>query len=570
MFSHEVKRERVERIQKEANKSIIMRKSFSSDNRTKGEVGIPAYNDVKNADRNLSKTRQSTYKDILLPGAQVLGGILLPSKLISKALGINPLAVLSIAVPSFLAYKTFAFKSKQEQHHMPVLDENVNNKEAYERLKTAIQLETISYDDHCQMKKENFKEIHGFLEKSYPLTHKTLKKEVVNDLSLLCRWEGKNKELKPILLMAHMDVVPVSSGTEKDWQKPPFSGDISDGYIWGRGTLDIKSSITSTMEAVENLIKKGFVPERTVYLAYGHDEEVLGREGGAKIAQRLSNRGVQLEYILDEGFCITEGLIAGIDKPIAFVGIAEKGVTIVELTSSGMNGHSSMPPKDSSVGSICTAVEKLMNHPMPSNINPTINRMFEYLGPEMKLPQKMVIANRWLTEGLVKNSLAKKHTTDALIRTTTAPTMLEGSSKFNVLPQKAKAVIDFRTVPGESSQNIVEHIKNTVNDPKISIKVLSDVLPSKISEVNSPSFRNIHKTIKEIFPNVIVAPSLTVGTTDSKHYKELTDNIFRFVPYMLKTEDIARMHGTNERISTKNYDNMIRFYTQLLVNTATN
>ena len=404
--------------------------------------------------------------------------------------------------------------------------------------------------------------MHSFLEEAFPRAHQTLRREVVGELSLLYTWEGTNPSEKPILLMSHIDVVPAEN---HGWTHMPFSGDVADGHVWGRGTLDIKCGAMAILEAIENLIGEGFQPKCTVYVALGHDEEVGGQNGNAKIAAMLEQQQVRLRYVLDEGGVITEGIIDGVPAPVAFVGIAEKGYYSVELSNSGPGGHSSMPRAQSSIGIIAAAVEKLESTPMPSRIDGATETLLDYLGPEMPFGRRMVLANRWLFAPLIKRNFAANPTTNGTIRTTTAVKMFQGSA----LPEAATARIHFRLLPGDTGEDVGRHIQDTIDDDRVKVCVHRKLRrASTVADVDSPDFNTMHQTIREVFPDVVVAPGLTVVTTDSRHYEALSDNIYRFIPTRVTPEDIQRVHGIDERIAVTNYLEIIRFFIQQIRNST--
>jgi len=464
--------------------------------------------------------------------------------------------------------QTLRFTSKQVKVE-PVTDVAVNAEEAAEHLSKAIQFKTISYQDPEQFDKKEFMGLHEYLEKTFPKVHATLTKEVVAGYSLLYTWKGTNRQLNPILLMAHMDVVPVEEGTEQNWMYPPFSGDIKEGYIWGRGSMDIKSGVLGILEAAEMLLNKGFQPVRTIYLAFGHDEEVGGRHGASHIAALLKSRNVSLEYVLDEGGAITKGVVPGISTPVALVGIAEKGYISLELTVEAEGGHSSMPPPETAVGTLAAAIHNLEKNRFPGKLEKIVRQLFEYVGPEMSFAKKMAFANMWLFSWLIKRQLAQTPKTDALIRTTTAPTIIGGGTKENVLPTKVRAVINFRILPGDTTESVMNRVKETLNNPQVKIRSLEQAWnPSPISDIASESFEALQKTVRQVFPETVVAPYLVTGATDSRHYAPLTRNVFKLVPFMVTAEDLTRVHGTDERISVKDYEGCVQFYVQLIRNSA--
>jgi len=299
-----------------------------------------------------------------------------------------------------------------------------------------------------------------------------------------------------------------------------------------------------------------------MYIALGHDEEVGGRQGNAKIAALLKRRGVRLRYVLDEGGAILQEVIAGPTSPVAFIGIAEKGCLGMRLTASGPEGHPSMPSPRTAVGTLAAAIHELELHPMPSRLGEATEVMLDYLGPEMPFLQKTILANRWLFGGLVRRRLAEQPATNAAIRTTAAVTLVEGGVGGNVLPATASAYFDVRLLQGDSAQSVREHVERTVNSrDRVQCSIEPHVVEaSAVSDTGSRDFGILQRTIREVFPDVIVVPGLTTVTTDSRHYEAIADNTYRFIPMRVTPEDLQRTHGTDERISVKNYFEIIRFF----------
>jgi carboxypeptidase PM20D1 len=467
---------------------------------------------------------------------------------------------------SVLLFRTARFTSRQIRA-APAIEVPLKTQLLAARLAKAIRFQTTSRQSADTAAAKEFLGLHRYLEQTFPQVHATVSKEVVGDYSLLYTWKGSDARSKPILLMGHMDVVPVEPGTEGNWTYSPFGGRIADGYIWGRGALDDKASVMAILEAVEELLTEGFQPKRTFYLAFGHDEEIGGLGGAAKIAGLLHSRGIELEYVLDEGGTITKGILPGVTSPVALVGIAEKGYVSLELTVASSGGHSSMPPRHTAVGILSTAIHRLERNPFPAKINGPTRALLETVGPEMAFGQRLVMANLWLFDSLVKRLLSASPLSDALIRTTTAATMFEGSVKENVLPVKARAVVNFRILPGESSRSVIDHVRNAVDDPRIGIAPLALSLePSPVSDIHSSGYTHLQRTIRQVFPDAVVAPWLLVAATDSRHYAGLSENLYRFAPLQLSQEDIPRLHGTDERISAADYEHCVKFYIQLIRN----
>lgn len=477
------------------------------------------------------------------------------------------LAILVLAILFIILAKTARFTSKQISVQ-PASTFAVDESEAAEHLAGSLEYRTISFQDPAQFDREVFLAFQTYLENTFPLIHTGLKRETVGDFSLLYTWKGQAAGLRPILLMAHIDVVPIEPGTEDDWTYPPFEGRISEGYVWGRGAIDDKASLMGILEAVERLLKEGYQPKRTVYLAFGHDEEVGGNLGALQIAALLESRGADLDYILDEGLAIVDGILPGISQPVAMVGIAEKGYLSVELSVKVEGGHSAMPSGDSTIGILSSAIHSLVKNPMPAKISEPVAEMFGYIGPEMNFPMRMIFANPWLFGKMIKGKLASSPITNAVVRTVTSPTVFHAGVKENVLPQEARAIVNFRLLPGDSIADVMAHVKKTIKDPMIDVEALKESAtePSFVSNTRSPNFALLLKTIRQGFPDVLCAPGLMLGGSDSKHYGKLSRDIYRFVPFRIGSEDIAMAHGTNERIAVKNYGEIIDFYIRLILN----
>ncbi len=427
------------------------------------------------------------------------------------------------------------------------------------RLAEAIRWRTESQEGVALANAEAFAGLHRQIERQFPAVHRALEREVVGEASLLYTW-GKGRG-NPILLAAHLDVVPVESEL---WAQPPYDGVIEGGYIWGRGALDDKSSVFGILEAVERLVAGGFTPSRTVYLAFGHDEENDGL-GAAAIAALLAERGERLAMVLDEGGFVLEGIIEDLDQPLATVGIAEKGFAKVELFSQGPGGHSSVPPPSTPVGRVARAAARLEENPMPTRLEKVTELQLAAFAPEMPFWQRLAMNNTWLFKGAVLRSLDSAPTTAATVRTTTAVTMLEAGVKGNVLPREARALVNFRILPGDSVRSVLEHVEKVVDDPEVTIRVVDEPTePSPVSSVENEGYRAIEATIVEIFPDALVAPSLVLGMTDARRYQGIADGIYRFLPIRMDEVDVDRMHGTDERISVEGYADLIRFYIRLL------
>jgi carboxypeptidase PM20D1 len=466
--------------------------------------------------------------------------------------------------------------SQEDPVDSPVEIVTVSQQRAVDHLTQAIQFKTVSrvvaatagQPVKTYVDDQLFTRFHGFLRTTYPQLHKRLQLQKISDYSLLFTWPGRQPELAPIVLMAHQDVVPSPSADRDKWQYPPFSGQLADGFIWGRGSLDDKSSLLAIMEAIEGLLIKGWQPRQTVYLAFGHDEEV-GGTGAAEIAANLYRQQIKPAMVLDEGGFVMQGIIPGVGQPVALVGIAEKGYLSVKLTVEGKSGHSSMPPPQTAAGIIAAAVTRLEKDPPPKRFDGATAMLFARVSPHMPFLKRLVFANMWFFEPIVLDILEAKISTNATIRTTQAVTMLNSGYKDNVLPSSAAAVINYRLLPEDSEKQILKHIRETINDERITLTALpfsSEATP--ISAVDDPHFKALERAVRSVFRDdeAIVAPYLTIGATDARHYTGVSANQYRFLPVKLKSEDISRIHGVNERIGVDDYIRMIQFYTLFLEN----
>ncbi len=477
--------------------------------------------------------------------------------------------VMLLVFAGSLGWRAITFPSKQiSVPPAPPLKVDVTSSVA--RLARAVTFKTVSYQNRADFDASEFEGLHAFLESAFPKVHSHLRKETVGGWSLLYTWPGSDESLKPIILMGHMDVVPVVAGTEKDWVQDPFGGVIQGGMLYGRGTLDDKVNVLAALEATELLLADGAQPKRTVYLAFGHDEEIGGANGAVEIAKLLKSRGVEAEFVLDEGGAVISGAFPGLDTPVASVGIAEKGYLTVELSVETEGGHSSQPPRETAIGILSGAIYRLETHQMPGGLGPLVLNMLDHIGPEMNFGMRAVVANLWLFSPLVESQLGDSPLMNAFMRTTTAPTIFSAGVKDNVLPPEATAMVNFRILPGDTREDVVEHIRDVVNDERVIIRPLmeSGNDPSKVSPTEGWAFETITRSIREVLPDVVVTPYLVIAATDARHYGIVSDNVYRYSPMELEGEDLARIHGTNERVSIENYGRMIRFYHRLIQNAA--
>jgi carboxypeptidase PM20D1 len=451
----------------------------------------------------------------------------------------------------------------------PAVEISFDTKALSIHLLQAIRMKTTPHRDRGEYKGEDFAYLHELFELNFPLVHTRLSREKVWDYSLLFTWKGQDEGLKPVLYMGHLDVAPAESIFMKDQGQSAFDGHITEGYIWGKGTQDDKYAVIGILEAVEKLLQMDFTPRRTLYLAFGHDEEIGGQGGAFHIGALLHARGVELEYVLDEGPPITEGILPSILKPVALVGIAEKGTTSIELSVDVKGGHTIMPPHDMAISILSKALHKLAQNPFPARMEKPVRQMFESLIPRMPFIQKVLFANLWLFERLVEKRLSALPWTNALIRTMAVPTMIYAGTSKNTLPATAKAAVNLRILPSDNIKEVLNRIKSIIDDPRVSIKHFDIIMVGNtlISDTSSPGFKTIEYTVRQIYPEALVAPTLYISETDSRYLTQRTNNIFRFSPIRLKPESLQRyVHGSEEKISIEDYVQVVRFYLQLILN----
>ncbi len=448
---------------------------------------------------------------------------------------------------------------------------NLDGEAIAERIGLAVQHRTIANTDPEKTDPAPFNGLHDLLRTLYPQVFERLSAETINRHALLFTWPGQNPALNPVAFAAHQDVVPANESPDSGWTHPPFSGETADGFVWGRGTLDCKGTLIGQLEAVNNLIKSGYQPLRTIYLCFGDDEEVSGLEGAKSIVETLQSRGVKLAFLLDEGGTVGPGDRFGIETPIAQIGISEKGYLSLKLKAKVAGGHSATPPTRTAIGALGLAVAALESNPFPQ-VTDVAQFIMRYLGKALPFGERMRYANPWLFGGAVKRRLASKPNTNALSRTTTAPTLIKAGTAENVLPPEAEALVNFRIMPGETVRSVYERVNGLVGDAVISVlPVHGDVIendhawnPTPVADVDSPHFAYLSELVQACFPGTAVVPTMMLGATDARHYAPICQNAFRFSPVFLTHAESETMHAVNERLSFVNAARMVAFYQELI------
>ena len=437
---------------------------------------------------------------------------------------------------------------------------------AAQHLAAAVSIRTVSHQDPAKNDWAEWERLRAWLRDTYPAIHAATTLELVADHTLVYTWAGSEPTLPPIVLLAHHDVVPVTAGTEGDWSHPPFAGVVADGAVWGRGSIDNKSSLIGLFEAADALAASGFQPRRTVIIVSGHDEEA-GGAGAAAAAELLRSRGVQPEFVLDEGLAVVADYPL-LGRPVALVGIAEKGYGTLKVTAPAKGGHSSAPPPQTGVETLARAVLAITAQPFPMHFDGPAAAMVRALAPQAGTLVRMAVANQWLFEPLLVQQVAATPAGAATLHTTIAPTMLRGSPKENVLPQDATAWINYRIAPGTTSDEVIDRARRATEGLDVRIEWERPPYEAPpISSVTSQGYRIIAALAAE-GGSTPVAPGLVTATTDSRSFAGTARDIYRFQPIVASIREFEMIHGTDEHLTLDNLERVIAFYSQLIATAA--
>ncbi len=473
------------------------------------------------------------------------------------------LILLSVLAAFFavVLIRTARFRPKAEPDaSLPPLAEAPDAALAAEHLAEMIRIRTVSFADKAQEDPEPFEEFPRLLARLYPNVHSACKCERPGPRSLLFRWPGKAPG-DPTVLMAHYDVVPAD---EDAWEKPPFAGIIEGGVLWGRGTLDTKGTLLGVMEAAEAMIARGFVPEHDIYLAFAGDEEIAGT-GAPTTVKLLKARGIHAALVVDEGGAVVENVFPGVSRPCALVGIGEKGSVNFEFSLASKGGHASAPPAHTLVGRLARAVTRVEGKPFPARMTKATAELFDTLGRHSTFVYRMIFANLWCFLPLL-DLICKKRggELNALMRTTCAFTMMEGSRAANVLPPKARMVANLRLISGDTASSAAEALRAVIQDDSIAVQRLNGDDPSPFSRTDSEGWRRLRRAIRATWPEALVSPYLMIAGSDSRHFSAISENVMRFCPMALSTEERGYIHGHNERIPVEKLGTLVEFYLRLI------
>ena len=444
----------------------------------------------------------------------------------------------------------------------PVSEEAVtfDRDAAVSSLAELIKCRTISYNDHALEDDAEFEKLIALLPTLYPRVFDVCSVRQLPDRALLFRWPGKT-DAAPTVLMAHYDVVPVD---EEKWEKPPFAAIIEDGVLWGRGTLDTKVTINAILSAANYLVAKGYKPESDIYFAFSGGEEVNGK-GAVNIVDYFVRHHIQPALVVDEGGAVVENVFPGVKEPCGLIGIAEKGMLNAQYRVLSGGGHASAPPVKTPIATLANACRKVLKHPFRMHITKPAAGMFDTLGRRSTFVYKIIFANLWCF-GPVLDLICKLSggELNALVRTTVAFTQMEGSTARNVLPTEATMVSNMRLNPQDTVQSALHHLRKAVNDPSVEITALEGNEPSPISETACPAWDKVAAAVAETWRGCVVAPYLMVQCSDSRHYRDLSNHVYRFSAMDLTAEERKTIHGNNERIRLETIHRAVEFYIRLM------
>lgn len=425
-----------------------------------------------------------------------------------------------------------------------------------------IRCKTVSsVPSHLEDERE-FDKFKALLRKLFPNVYSRCAYEEPGDRSILLKWSGKSS-VAPIVLMAHYDVVSVS---EEGWEKPAFDGIIEDGVLWGRGAIDTKITLNGILSAAEHLISEDFIPQNDIYMAFGGDEEINGH-GAKDIVNLFKLRGIVPAMVLDEGGAVVNNVFPGVDKPCALIGIAEKGMLNIEYSVTEGGGHSSTPVRNTPIARLSRACVRMEKHPFDFTLTLPARKMLDTLARHSSFLYRIVFANLWCFAPILNLITGKSGgELNALMRTTTVFTQMDGSKGMNVIPPYARMVSNHRIIPGETVDGVVSRIKRTVNDEKIEVKVLSGTNPSRVSVTDCDGWEALVKATSETWQDAIISPYLMLACSDSRHFSEVSDKVYRFSPMELTKEEREMIHGNNERIPISKIAKTVEFYIRLIKN----
>ena len=467
--------------------------------------------------------------------------------------------ILLIALIAVMVFNAVRFKAA-DNGPRTVEDVKVNGDRAQQNLSTLIKFETVSNADYDKTDKAVFAAYRAKLKELYPNVTAASEYKELGNTAMLFKIKGRSSE-NPSVLMSHYDVVPVE---EDRWQHPPFCGEIIDGVLWGRGTIDTKITMVGIMEALEDLLADGFMPENDLYLSFGGDEEVGGISAPAVVDYMEAN-GIKPALVLDEGGAVVDGVFPGVNKPIAVIGIGEKGIAQVEFTATSSGGHSSTPPVHTAVGKLAKTIVNLENKPFKAQVTEPVAGLFRKVGPHSPFALRMVFGNMWLFKGLLgRLASVLGGEINAMMRTTVAATMAQGSKQHNVLPNVATANVNVRLLNNVNQQQAQAHF-NSVCEKDVTCRFISYQDASPYASTESEAWHKVEKAVGDTWRDAIVSPYLMLAGSDSRRFSRICRDVYKFSAMALSKEERGLIHNDNERIAVEKIDQCVEFFHRLIV-----
>ena len=467
--------------------------------------------------------------------------------------------ILLIALIAVMVFNAVRFKAA-DNGPRTVEDVKINGDRAQQNLSALIKFETVSNADYDKTDKAVFAAYRAKLKELYPNVTAASEYKELGNTAMLFKIKGRSSE-NPSVLMSHYDVVPVE---EERWQHPPFCGEIIDGVLWGRGTIDTKITMVGIMEALEDLLADGFMPENDLYLSFGGDEEVGGISAPAVVDYMEAN-GIKPALVLDEGGAVVDGVFPGVNKPIAVIGIGEKGIAQVEFTATSSGGHSSTPPVHTAVGKLAKTIVNLENKPFKAQVTEPVAGLFRKVGPHSPFALRMVFGNMWLFKGLLgRLASVLGGEINAMMRTTVAATMAQGSKQHNVLPNVATANVNVRLLNNVNQQQAQAHF-NSVCEKDVTCRFISYQDASPYASTESEAWHKVEKAVGDTWRDAIVSPYLMLAGSDSRRFSRICRDVYKFSAMALSKEERGLIHNENERIAVEKIDQCVEFFHRLIV-----
>lgn len=469
------------------------------------------------------------------------------------------LVIGSILLALILVVIIRALLFKDKTNYNRETDFTYQEDDIVKKLGELVKIPTVSYEDREKIDFIQFQKLIDKCKELYPNVFSKCEFTQTKEYAIKLKLKGESSD-SPTVLMAHYDVVPVTDG----WDYDPFLGEVIEDSIYGRGTFDTKCTMACALSALEKALENNYIPKNDLYLCFGANEEVYG-DSQIKIVEEFKNLGIKPGLVFDEGGAIIKGAFPGVSKQSALLAMGEKGMVNIKLSITSAGGHSSTPKKNGPIIRMSKALTRLEKHPMKPEISPSVAELLNVMGRNTIFPLKIIFANMWLFKPLVKFLFPKLSTdTKALLTSTFAFTMMNGGTQTNIIPNYVEANINVRVAPFDTVDKVLAHIKKTIKDDGIEINAqnINKMYPE--CSFKSKGYELMKETVIETYPDTVVAPFISFGGTDGRHYNEISDCVIRFSPMPVTNEERRGMHGINEKLRVSSLEKCLEFYERLL------